>query len=112
MHRAPFWPLAPFAVVLSGCPFAMNDDYVVERTVVVEPPVPVVDAGVPGVDDAGAPATDAPTCVPTTCQKLDAQCGTIADGCGGMLDCGACKEDQVCGLNRPNHCDKGREGGH
>jgi hypothetical protein len=112
MHRAPVSALGSFAFVLTGCPFAMDDDYVVERTVVVEPPAPAVDAGAPAVEDAGAPAIDVPPCVPTTCQKLDAQCGPIADGCGGMLDCGTCKADQVCGLMKPNHCDRGREGGH
>jgi len=30
------------------------------------------------------------TCVPTSCAAAEATCGTIADGCGGTLDCGPC----------------------
>src|SRR2546422_5183368 len=29
-------------------------------------------------------------CSPTTCAAAEANCRTIADGCGGMLDCGPC----------------------
>jgi alpha-tubulin suppressor-like RCC1 family protein len=29
-------------------------------------------------------------CTPTTCDIHGAECGTIPDGCGGMLDCGSC----------------------
>jgi hypothetical protein len=26
-------------------------------------------------------------------------CGTVADGCGGMLDCGTCNPGRVCTAN-------------
>jgi hypothetical protein len=29
-------------------------------------------------------------CVPTTCSAQGASCGTIANGCGGTIDCGTC----------------------
>jgi hypothetical protein len=29
----------------------------------------------------------------------------VSNGCGGMLDCGSCKANQVCGAKKPNHCD-------
>ena len=29
-------------------------------------------------------------CVPKTCQELGAQCGAVADGCGGEVFCGVC----------------------
>ena len=32
----------------------------------------------------------------TTCAAEGKSCGTIPDGCGGHLDCGACGKDQVC----------------
>ncbi|HET9955121.1 MAG TPA: hypothetical protein VFQ61_11490 [Polyangiaceae bacterium] len=31
-----------------------------------------------------------PTCTPATCQSLGASCGFAPDGCGNVLDCGAC----------------------
>ena len=36
---------------------------------------------------------DTPLCVPATC---GAACGTISDGCGGTLDCGACGATCPC----------------
>jgi hypothetical protein len=35
-------------------------------------------------------------CTPTTCALQGDNCGTIADGCGGMIDCGTCGRDAVC----------------
>jgi hypothetical protein len=39
-------------------------------------------------------------CVPETCAALGAQCGTLDDGCGMELDCGACKDGGACNANR------------
>jgi hypothetical protein len=36
-------------------------------------------------------------CTPTTCAALGADCGTLADGCGGTLDCGTCTDPEICG---------------
>ena len=36
-------------------------------------------------------------CTPTTCAAQSANCGSIADGCGGMLDCGTCTPPASCG---------------
>ena len=36
-------------------------------------------------------------CTPTTCAAAGAECGTIADGCGGQLNCGECPADATCG---------------
>ena len=33
---------------------------------------------------------------PATCVSLDAECGEHDDGCGGVVDCGGCGEDEVC----------------
>jgi hypothetical protein len=34
---------------------------------------------------------------PETCASLGYTCGTAGDGCGGSLDCGACKGKNTCG---------------
>jgi hypothetical protein len=44
-----------------------------------------------------AASTGGTDCVATTCAKAGAQCGAIADGCGGTLDCGGCPQGQTCG---------------
>jgi hypothetical protein len=36
-------------------------------------------------------------CVPLTCAQLGTTCGTAADGCGGLLNCGTCTSPQSCG---------------
>lgn len=41
---------------------------------------------------------DGGACVATTCALQGKDCGTIADGCGGVLNCGStCAGNQVCG---------------
>jgi len=94
---------ATLALVLTGCPLAMTDDYVSQgaddRT-----PAAVVDAGSTSMD-AGVLPIDVRVCVPTTCLLLGAECGTAPDGCGAMLDCGMCKGDHPCGTKKPNRCD-------
>ncbi|WP_437331276.1 hypothetical protein [Sorangium sp. So ce394] len=39
---------------------------------------------------------ETPVCVPTTCAAQGATCGSIADGCGGTLDCGSCGSGFTC----------------
>jgi hypothetical protein len=54
----------------------------------------------------GAPP-DGGSCVPATCPRVNAQCGTIPDGCGGTVDCGQCKGGETCGTTsngEPNVC--------
>jgi hypothetical protein len=51
------------------------------------------------------PAVDGGTdagCSRLTCTAE--QCGSVGDGCGGMLDCGACQPPFSCGLHQPNRC--------
>ena len=41
------------------------------------------------------------SCVPATCPQVGADCGIIADGCGGSRNCGTCPGGMVCSNN---HC--------
>lgn len=54
--------------------------------------VAVEDARDDGGDTSSPQDTgDDASCRPTTCEALEA-CGTVDDGCGGSLDCGACPD--------------------
>jgi hypothetical protein len=37
------------------------------------------------------------SCTPTTCADLGKNCGTVSDGCGGMITCGVCTSPLTCG---------------
>jgi hypothetical protein len=40
-----------------------------------------------------------------TCAQVSAQCGIIADGCGGVVDCGLCPDGYECGYGgQANKC--------
>jgi hypothetical protein len=41
--------------------------------------------------------TPGPTCTPKTCASVGANCGPIADGCGGSIACGTCSGCETCG---------------
>jgi hypothetical protein len=44
-------------------------------------------------------------CTPTTCAALGYTCGTAADGCGGVLNCGTtCTDPQFCGGGGYDKC--------
>ncbi len=52
----------------------------------------------------GEPPTP-PTCTKKTCESAGASCGQIADGCGGVLECGTCDSPNTCGGGgTPNQC--------
>jgi hypothetical protein len=36
-------------------------------------------------------------CTPATCSSLGKDCGTVADGCASILDCGSCTAPETCG---------------
>ena len=104
MMNARVFAAVACGILLAGCPLAMRDDYVVQSEDIGDPDR---DAGAPpAVDAATVPIDAPPPCLPSTCQKVGAQCGSIPDGCGATLDCGICKGDRVCGAKMPNHCDK------
>jgi len=47
-------------------------------------------------------------CTPETCHQIGATCGAVADGCGGLLNCGTCPSGQMCGGGgAPNTCGSG-----
>jgi hypothetical protein len=61
-------------------------------------PEPARDAG-HGADTGprdASPPVDA-GCEPKSCPSAGATCGTIPDGCGGMLECGTCDPPGTCG---------------
>ena len=51
---------------------------------------------------AGCPGTAA--CVKLTCAQVGANCGTVADGCGGTMTCGTCGAGDTCGFRVANVC--------
>lgn len=51
--------------------------------------------------DQGPPPS---TCTPRTCAQANADCGPVADGCGGTLDCGQCAAGETCGAGGPSRC--------
>ncbi|HEY0707157.1 MAG TPA: hypothetical protein VGG33_10180, partial [Polyangia bacterium] len=66
-------------------------------------PAPAYDLSLPPADSpvipGGADGGDGPgACVPLACMMAGGQyCGTIGNGCGGTLECGACPAGEVCG---------------
>lgn len=50
-------------------------------------------------------SAEKPACVPQNCSTRGAMCGAIDDGCGNVLECGACPQGQSCGGGgSPNSC--------
>jgi hypothetical protein len=43
-------------------------------------------------------------CTPTTCPKAGFTCGKNSDGCGGIIDCGACSGTDFCGGGGYSQC--------
>ncbi|HEU0115099.1 MAG TPA: hypothetical protein VFQ80_10505 [Thermomicrobiales bacterium] len=56
-----------------------------------------------GHDTCGGGGTNgACGCTPTTCVAQGKNCGTIPDGCGNTIDCGACVAPDTCGGGDPS----------
>jgi hypothetical protein len=43
-------------------------------------------------------------CVAQSCEALQAECGSIPDGCGSVRSCGECPSGQQCGGGGTNRC--------
>jgi hypothetical protein len=46
-------------------------------------------------------------CIPTSCDKLGANCGVAPNGCGETVECGTCPPGEVCGGGGQNKCGPG-----
>ena len=121
--RSYFLPPALTVVLMASACVSESRDYVPNEQEGVEKQP---DAGEPAADsstdegsvDADEPLdaalegqspdvvdTDVLPCTPLTCQSANAMCGTIPDGCEGILDCGECPAGEQCGgSGLPNHC--------
>ena len=56
--------------------------------------------GIPSVcgrGGGGGPDGGSGGCHPRTCAQANAGCGPVADGCGGLVQCGMCMSPQTCG---------------
>jgi hypothetical protein len=81
------------------------------------PPNTCGGGGVPGVCGTGGPGTDGGLgnldggsggCVPLTCADQQFTCGLAGDGCGGVINCGACPDNTTCGgAGVPGQCGHG-----
>jgi len=103
---------------LTGCPFAMNDDFYIAQGDAGGVTLNANEGdGSPGsLQVCGATSPNkcgSGVCSPFTCVGLGFNCGSAANGCGGVLQCGTCPAGQRCGaasLNRcgciPSTCDK------
>ena len=59
-----------------------------------------------GSGGGGGSGSGSGSCTPRTCMQAGADCGIVADGCGGTITCGSCTvAGQVCGgAGTPNVC--------
>jgi hypothetical protein len=58
-----------------------------------------------GYVPGGTPGAPNTLCAPASCAALGKDCGSVSNGCGGLLDCGACVDPAVCGgRGVPNVC--------
>jgi hypothetical protein len=57
---------------------------------------PCLDSTFECVEVEGGELVCLPPCVPADCAALGAGCGAPEDGCGGVLDCGACGSKELC----------------
>src|SRR5262249_12400650 len=54
--------------------------------------------GANGISGLCGQTSDAGACVKTQCQQPGGKyCGTVGDGCGGVVDCGGCSAGLTCG---------------
>lgn len=61
-----------------------------------------------GDDGDGNGKADAAACQPATCQSAGANCGSMPDGCGNVVQCGSCSGTETCGGGgAPNVCGAG-----
>lgn len=57
-----------------------------------------------GGEGVGFAGNTGSVCEPETCETLSKNCGSVPDGCGGILECGECEDAALCGLVVSNAC--------
>ncbi|MEO6954991.1 MAG: hypothetical protein ABI321_24540 [Polyangia bacterium] len=55
------------------------------------------DADLAGADFSFPTVDQGPCSTAVTCDSVGANCGPVSDGCGGILQCGACSSNESCG---------------
>ncbi len=98
---------APACTPITKCPAGMNCGVIADGCGGIVPcgngggcafPQICGGGGQPNVCGGGAVVGDGgTTCKPMTCAETGKQCGPVADGCGGIVDCPMCTSPAVCG---------------
>jgi hypothetical protein len=91
------WTLACLAMGCGHSPSGakVHDEGPTESQSPLEPPN-FVDGEDGGIETLG--------CDPQSCERRGKDCGIVADGCGGTLDCGQCADGAACGVVTANVC--------
>jgi len=100
------WLWVPFAaclLVLTGCGGSGTDGSTFDEP---DAGFTYLDATVPSLlTDATTGTPEGSTCTPRTCVQAGTNCGPVADGCGGLLQCGTCPAPSTCGGGgTPSQC--------
>lgn len=98
---------APKCTPIATCPAGMNCGQIADGCGGIvqcgngngcTPPQICGGGGQPNVCGGGGIGGDGgTTCQPMTCAQTGKECGPVADGCGGIVDCPICTSPAVCG---------------
>jgi hypothetical protein len=86
-----------FADVSSDATTDAMTDATTDATIDVADGAPIFDAWIDVIPVTDVALDGDETCVPTTCEALNYNCGTAADQCGHEINCGMCLEGDRCG---------------
>ena len=97
------WFMLPLGVFLCGCGDTSGETSALapDGSTNWSPPDAGDDAAQDGSKEGGS------SCPGSSCIQLGAQCGSVIDACGSILDCGSCPDGLTCGGAGPNQCGAG-----